>query len=219
MTSVSAIPHQRFAFDTVFDGASVVTTPRPKRSFTPEEVEAVRAEAFCAGERSAMAAAAEAQARAVGTLAAAVEAAMPALRDVASRHREEAAEVALATGRAIADAALDLFPAAPITAALSTLAREIEAEPRLIVSLPAVHIAALEPMVHAALEAIGFGGTLVVRPETTMPPAAFVLDWGDGRAAFDPSASAARVAEALHNALEAERLHAEPLTPLAETLP
>ena len=41
--------------------------------------------------------------------------------------------------------------------------------------------------------------------------AAFVLDWGDGRADFDPAAAADRVAQALHTALAAEGLHAEPL--------
>jgi flagellar assembly protein FliH len=46
-----------------------------------------------------------------------------------------------------------------------------------------------------------------------MPRAAFVLDGGDGRAAFDPNAAAARVAEALEAALAAEGLHGDALTP------
>jgi flagellar assembly protein FliH len=46
-----------------------------------------------------------------------------------------------------------------------------------------------------------------------MGPGAFTLDFGDGSAAFDPQAAAQRVAEALHAALAAEGLHAEPLIP------
>ena len=46
-----------------------------------------------------------------------------------------------------------------------------------------------------------------------LPLAAFTLDWGEGRAAFDPEAAAARVAAALDEALAAEGLHAEPLLP------
>ena len=54
--SVPNTPAARpFTFDTVFDGDAVIVAPRPKRAFTPEEVEAVRAEAFAAGERSAVA--------------------------------------------------------------------------------------------------------------------------------------------------------------------
>jgi len=42
--------HQKFEFDTVFDGAGDVTfeAPRPKRLFPAEEVEILRAEAFAA---------------------------------------------------------------------------------------------------------------------------------------------------------------------------
>src|SRR5947207_1892108 len=54
-----------------------------------------------------------------------------------------------------------------------------------------------------------------------LPRAAFLLDWGDGRAAFDPEAAAARVGAALEAALAAEGLHAEalpiPVTPTSET--
>jgi flagellar assembly protein FliH len=50
-----------------------------------------------------------------------------------------------------------------------------------------------------------------------MLPAAFVLDWGDGKAAFDPQDAALRVAAALDAALAAEGLHAEPLLSASET--
>jgi flagellar assembly protein FliH len=46
-----------------------------------------------------------------------------------------------------------------------------------------------------------------------VPPAAFLLDWGDGRAAFNPDDAAARVTQALEAAIAAEGLHAEPLVP------
>ena len=47
--------------------------------------------------------------------------------------------------------------------------------------------------------------------------AAFLFDWGEGRAAFDPAAAAGRVAAALEAALAAEGLHAEVhLPPLTE---
>jgi flagellar assembly protein FliH len=40
-----------------------------------------------------------------------------------------------------------------------------------------------------------------------------VLDWSDGKAAYDPEAAGRRVAETIAEALEAEGLHAEPLIP------
>ena len=60
-----------------------------------------------------------------------------------------------------------------------------------------------------------------MKPDPAMAAAAFVFDWGDGRAAFDPAAAAERVAEALNAALAAEGLHAEsPMLPFPPaTLP
>ncbi|HET9160267.1 MAG TPA: flagellar assembly protein FliH, partial [Caulobacteraceae bacterium] len=65
-------------------------------------------------------------------------------------------------------------------------------------------------------QGVGFPGAIVVKGDSTLPMAAFVLDWGDGRAAFDPEQATARVAEALSTALAAEGLHAEPLISQSE---
>ena len=53
MNETPPIAPRKFVFDTVFEGDNVVyTAPRPKRSYTPEEVELIRAEAFAEGQRS-----------------------------------------------------------------------------------------------------------------------------------------------------------------------
>lgn len=210
--------HKLFGFDTVFDDAGAVTyqAPTRKRLFTPDEVEQIRAAAFAEGERSAVAQAEGQAADALADIARAARSAMTALAAVAHEHRVGTAELALAAARRIADAALSRFPDAPVTAALETLAREVEAQPRLTVRVAA----GLEGRVQAALdqtaEAIGFQGQITARADAALPLAAFVLDWGDGRAAFDPLAAAERVAAALDAALAAEGLHAEPLIPASE---
>lgn len=206
--------HQKFGFDTVFDSAGAAhAPPRPKRLFTAEEVEAVRAQAFAEGERRAMASTAAQQAQALSQVSAAIAQAMPKLVGVAHDHREGSAELALACGRAIADAALETFPHAPIKAALEALAREIEASPRLVVHVPENLTEGLQPLLEGTAQAIGYAGAIQVRPSPSVGPAAFTLDFGDGAAAFDPAAAAARVAQALRAALAAEGLHAEPLIP------
>ena len=203
-----------FNFDTVFDDAGVVTAqaPRPKRHFLPEEVEAIRQQAYREGEGSAVAHAAHVQAQALAEIAGVARQAMGALNRVAHDHRVGSAELALACARAIADAALDRFPAAPLEAALSLLAGEVEAAPRLI-----VRTASADPEIARKLEALvqehGLPGQVMVRQEPGPAAAAFTLDWVDGKAAYDPVAAARRVAEALAEALEAEGLHAEPLIP------
>lgn len=213
-------PHKKFGFDTVFDQAGHVAyaPPQPKRVFTPAEVEQVRAAAYAEGERSAAARAAEAQAAALGEIAAAARAALGALADAAHRHRAGAAELALAAAKVIAGAALDRFPDAPVAAALETLAREVEAAPRLMTRCAPDMVEATQAVLDQTALACGFPGQILVKADPTQPRAAFVLDWGDGRAAFDPVEAEARVAEALRTALAAEGLHAEPLIPTPTAL-
>ena len=103
---------RKFAFDTEFgaSGEIAYVAPRPKRSFTPEEVEAIREQARAEGERTALTSITAQQMAAISEISGACSQALSSLAAVAHRHREGAAELALACGRAIAGAALERFP-------------------------------------------------------------------------------------------------------------
>lgn len=209
---MNTTPHQRFGFDTVFDdhGGMREPPPRPKRSFTPEEVEAAKAAAYSEGERSAVARAEQQAANAMNEIAHAVREAFSTLTHVAHEHRAGSAMLALACARKIADAALERFPEAPAQEALAALAREVEAQPRITVRVAHDLVERAQAALEETAHAIGFAGQIVARGDA-MQPAAFTFDWGDGRAAFNPEEAAQRVAEALEAAIAAEGLHAEPL--------
>jgi flagellar assembly protein FliH len=210
---------QKFGFDTEFDarGGVAYQAPRPKRLFPIEEVEQIRAAAFAEGERQALASIAAQQAAALSQIAAACAQALPRLAEVAHEHRVTSADLSLACGRAIADAALAKFPEAPVRAALESLAREIDAQPRLVVSAAPALAEQLQATFTEAARALGFEGAVIVKPDGGFGPHAFALDFGDGQATFDPAAAAERVTQALHAALAAEGLHAEPLIPGSES--
>lgn len=211
--------HTRFSFDTVFDAGGGVAhaSPRPKRLFPAEEVEQIRAAAYAEGERTALASVAAQQANALSQIAAACNQALPRLAEVAHEHRQGSADLALACGRAIADAALEKFPQAPVLAALVALGREIDAQPRLVVSADPALADSLQPILEEVARGLGFEGAVVVKPDGAFGPHAFTLDFGDGQAAFDPAQAADRVTLALTAALAAEGLHAEPLIPGSES--
>ena len=82
---------------------------------------------------------------------------------MAHDHRVGSAELALACGQAVADAALDAFPRAPLQAALDSLAREIESVPRLVVTVSPALAEGLEPLLAQAAQSIGFAGQIQVR--------------------------------------------------------
>jgi len=213
------IPHKRFTFDTVFDvgGGVASQAPKVKRSFTPEEVEAAKVEAYAQGERSAVARAEQHAANALADISRAVQEAFSTLAAVAHEHRSGSAMLALAVGRKIADAALERFPEAPASAALVALAREVEAQPRITVRVSADLVERTQAALEETAHAIGFPGQIAARADSNMPPAAFTFDWGDGRASFDPDEATRRVAEAIEAAIAAEGLHAEPLLPASES--
>jgi flagellar assembly protein FliH len=213
---------RKFTFDTVFDGGRQAPTASTyKRLFTSEEADAMAAKARAEGEAAAMQSIEAQTGRALADLVEAARAALPTLAAAAHQHRTGAAELALACARQIADAACERFPEAPLQAALAALAREVEATPRLTLRAPAALLERLQAALTETAEAIGYPGQILARAEPTLPPAAFVLDWGDGSAAFDPAGAAERVAEALEGALAAEGLHAEalplPTNPADET--
>jgi flagellar assembly protein FliH len=203
---------RKFTFDTEFGGGRQAPTKSTyKRLFTSEEAEAMAAKARAEGDAAAMQSIEAQTARALADLAEAARAALPTLAAAAHQHRAGAAELALACGRQIADAACERFPEAPLQAALAALAREVEATPRLTLRAPAALLERLQAALTETAEAIGYPGQILARAEPTLAPAAFVLDWGDGSAAFDPAGAAIRVAEALEGALAAEGRHAEAL--------
>ncbi len=210
-----------FTFDVEFGDRGLVTAApessitRRKRVFVADEVEAMCAEARREGETSAVAQAAEFQARALAQIAESVGQALSALAQAAHEHKVGAADLALAAARKIAGGALERFPEAPIQAALEALTREIEAQPRLIVRL-AGQDAGVEAAIEEAARDGGFSGQVVFRPGSGPASAAFALEWGDGKAEFDPQEASDRIAEALKAALAAEGLHGEahiPTTP------
>ncbi len=205
-----------FVFDTEFDESGVVihaSTFRPtRRAWTPAEVEVLLAEARLEARNAALAEAESLQAMALSAIGEALTAAVPTLTRIAIAHREQSAELALAAARVVAAAALDRFPAGPLQAALEALGQEIDASPRLV-----IRTGQLDDANRARIERLcadsGFSGVVAFREESDLPPAAFQLEWADGRAEFEPEAAFARMHEALHSALAAEAGHAETLTP------
>jgi len=202
-------PHKRFGFDTEFnsEGGIAYAPPAVKRVYVPDEVEQIRAQAYAEGQRAASVRAEEAIAAALAQIGEAARTGLGRMAELAHEHRTACAELALAAARVIAGAALAGLPEAPAAAALETLAHEIDATPRLIVRAAPELSARLQKALDQTAQACGFPGQIVVKADAGLAPAAFVFDWGDGRASFDPAEAAERVAVALRTALAAEAPH------------
>lgn len=203
-----------FVFDTEFDASGEVVSPsawRPvKRSYAPAEVEALVAQARLEARQQALAEVETLRAEALSTLAQTAAHAASVLNGVAETHRRQSAELAVAAARVLASAAFDRFPRRPLEAAIEQLGQEIDASPRLLVRAPDLDEASRAHIETLCADA-GFTGTVAFREDAGAVAAAFVLEWVDGRAEFDPDGVAARVSAALQAALAAEAGHAETL--------
>lgn len=205
-----------FAFDTEFDALGVVVQASAfrtiKRAYSPAEVEALVAEARLEARTQALSEIDSMQAMALSAIGEALASAAPALSQVAQAHRRQSAELALAAARVVAASAVERFPEAPLQAALEALGQEVDASPRLVIRTGDLNDATKARIQQLCTDA-GFSGIVAFRTEPGMAPAAFQLEWADGRAAFDLDEAFARMREALDSALAAEAGHAETLTP------
>ncbi len=199
-----------FTFDTVFEGERVIEPARAKTTYTAAEFERAAVDAEARGRALALAEASALQAMALDRIGDAVSGALGALARVAHDHRTASAELALACARSVAGSALERFPEAAVAAAFQSLAREVEAQPRLTVKVATADLERTRPTLEALAARMGHEGRIVVSADTNLAPAAFSFDWGDGRCTFDPASAIARVESALREALAVEGLHAEP---------
>lgn len=200
--------HRKFEFGTVFgDGGRVLAEQkREKKYFTPEEVEAVRIQAYQDGEDNATARAHAAQAAAVQALADAARTGLGLMADAIHQHKEASVKLALVCAQKIAAEALERFPEAPLRAALEALGQEIETATRLVLFAPDPDEALQSAASEAALFA-GFPGAIQFRDRPSSPAGAFEVVWNDGRAEFDPQAVFEVLRSHLQEALDAEAYH------------
>ena len=201
-------PSRPFAFDTEFDSSGAVvrsTDWQPvKRAYSPAEVEALVAQARHEAHAQALAEVDSRRSQAIADLSAALNNSLPRLTGVVETYREQTADLAMATGRALAFAALERLPRAAVQATLEELGREIDASPRLVIAM-----AGLDEAGRAEIEGlcanVGYAGAVRFRDEPGLAQAAFELEWADGRAAFDPEETFSRLAAAVARALAADQ--------------
>jgi len=198
-SSTNPPQYKKFDFGTVYGdtGQVLARAPREKRSYTPEEVEAIRQQAYTQGELSALSRAQAAQAQAVQQLAEAAGAGLETLNGVLMQHKEECVQLALVCAQKIAAQALELFPEAPVRAALEALSEEVSGAPRLVVTAQSPD-ANLQQAVREAASLTGFQGAIQFRDAPGRHVGAFEIQWPEGRAAYDPE----RIQEALRVALK-----------------
>jgi len=198
---------QKFGFDTWFDDDGRIMSEAPaarvRRAYSAAEVEAVRQQAFLDGQADQRGRDESATAQALAQISQACAQALEQLDEVVAGYRSQCADLAMATGEALAEAALEQFPRAPLMAALEALSDEVAGAGRLTIRV-AADSNQTQSAIQKAAEETGLAGRILIRHEPDAAAAAFIVEWPDGRAEYDPAAIAQRVRAALQSALSAE---------------
>lgn len=203
-----------FVFDTEFDADGRVVQQSdwqpPKRSYSPAEVEAMVAEARLEARHQALNEVEALRANALSVVAQSIAAAASQLDGVVEQNRHDATALSVACAKALAGASFDLFPRRPLEAAIEQLAEEIDASPRLLIRARDLDAEGRHQIEQLCQQA-GFSGLVVFRDDPGHP-AAFALEWTDGRASFDPFEVETRLRERIGAVLDATRVSVSPNT-------
>lgn len=191
---------RKFAFDREFsaDGAVLRESAVTPKKITPEESEALCAQAYERGKQDAYAAAEREAAAALKELAGAAQATLSKLDHEAQAMRAEAARIALSSARKIADSALDAYGPERAVKAVEAAMETLRHQPRLIVKVSEHDAETLRPRIEAACQALSYGGAVIVRPDADYKTGAVSVDWSGGMVLSDPQ----EVAERLHLLIE-----------------
>lgn len=196
---------RKYGFDTVFSAEGEILRDGHglRAIYTAKEVEAIRAEAFAAGEDSEIAKAQRAAADMARTLAKQAQLLLTQIGGEIQSLRAEATQFALAASQAIAGAALDRFGEARALQVVEEALEELRLQPRLLVRVPETLHAILEPMLRAIANEQGLGDTLVIRGDPAAQPGDVSLEWPEGRISVSRADLMARL-EALAAEVTAE---------------
>lgn len=198
---------RKFTFDQRFDDAPGRAGPAPKvkRFYTPEEVEAVRAETHHAIEARAL----QAQTMSLSQIAEAMMTTLRTLDQMAAEARAEALGVGLHAARRIADAALTRYPLDIIEQTITRCLVQVPHEPRIAVRVNPSVAEALKASIAMVAEEAGFTGRVVVMPDARTPVPDCRLEWTDGGVERDSAAIAARIDAVLERFIDADRRRAD----------
>jgi flagellar assembly protein FliH len=173
----------KFTFDTHFDTGNTDAPgpdPRSRKSYSADEIDAIRKEAHEEGKRDGNIRAAQAVAASISQVAAAVLAAIKAMDGEIEAIRAEAGLLALAAARRLAAAALASAPEEEIIEALRAALHQAIGEPRIVVKTPPRLTVAIEARAASLAAEQGFEGRMHFVPDAALAGADCRIEWRGG---------------------------------------
>ena len=181
----------KYNFDTVFGSkgaqASTTTTSKTRSVYSASEVDVIRKEAFAAGKLEANSESAHLQALALTAVSESVSTLMSQFDATIIALRNDSAQLALAVGKKLADAALATAPGEELVSFISDCMHKLHLEPRLVIRVAPSVSEHVTSQIDTLTTQTGFAGRVIVLVEPAMNPTACKIEWADGGVECDPT--------------------------------
>lgn len=172
--------YQKFAFAPINDGQIDQSAIRRKKILTQEDIDAARAQGFQEGENSAIAQAQIKTSESMRSIAHMMQMLIGKLQSEVNELNEDAVELSLATGKALAGVAIEEFEPQILQNFIKEAVTNLRNTPRILVKINAEVKDLVEPhLIQTAIDA-GFDGQIEVRGEQNMPNADCSIEWQGG---------------------------------------
>ena len=200
---MSTASPRKFIFEKEFtsEGAVVRTSDTFRQSYTRAEMDTLTAAAFEKGKNDETARANVMMADATRRIADSMQVLVSGLREEAVALRSEAADMALACARKVANAAIAQYPEEEVVAAIEDAMTVLRDSPRLMVGVSADLQEQLQARIGQLADSFGYGAAVVVRADNNVRPGDARIVWGDGSITIDRDDALNRLEAALRRKL------------------
>jgi flagellar assembly protein FliH len=175
---------QKFNFDRVFtgDGKATEPKPHPRRNYRADEVEAIRAESYAAGERSAVAKTEQLAAQSIGVVAANVEGVLSTLRAELDVIRDQSTRLAAAIARRFVCHMIDKAPELYLERCIEECLDVMHREPDITILIPSGSPVSFKQRLAGMAEDRGLSGSLRIEEGASAKAVTCRLNWRTGGA-------------------------------------
>ncbi len=199
---------EKFLFETTFDSDGQIlhdaSTGGGKKSYTLEEVDAIKQEAYAEGLAGVEAQMAQQNAQILGQVSESMLQVISQLGAETTRLREQAVDLALVVANRLCGTLLEKEPEAEIVGLISRCLDALPSEPHIVVRVGEAVSEPVKSAVSALAAEKGFNGKVLVVAEPTIQTADCRVEWADGGIERDMTALSSQIDDIVRRHLQAE---------------
>ncbi len=200
---------EKFLFETTFDSDGQIlydaVKSGPRKSYTPDEVDEIKKEAYTEGLTGVQAQMAQQSAQILGQISESMVKVISTLDADVKTIRADAANLALVVAERLSATLLAREPQAEIVALIEKCLESLPSEPHIVVRVSENAGEEVRQSIADAAAQKGFNGKILVVTEPGLQAADCRVEWADGGVERNAAETAAKVEDIVKQYLEADQ--------------